>query len=258
MKPNQATRTTRLPARGALLILAAAFLLPATAIARWPIVNVFPLRFSRWARLIFTGFALGLLVSPSALAQAPGDVSIQVKFPEDLSGTPVDLHRMKMGDVLKQGAEVTMEAEAPVEVVLVVGVVQGGQILTQYQSEPFILDGGTYLLSESEGDFVINKQNLQSGLIEPAVTRLDAPHLDLGMQHGTTGRFGDPHAMHFEPHLVDYTDPLKRFEGEGWDGITEESDIDPGASIFVLMVVPTNERMRQEAQTDYEAIILRY
>lgn len=200
--------------------------------------------------LILAGFALGLLMSMPAWAQGSGETKIQVQFPEHLSGTPVDLHSLNSADLLKQGAEVTLEAEAPVEVALVVGVMQGGQILTQRQSAPFVLEGGTYILSESEGDFVINEQDLRSGRpIEPSVYRLEAPHLDLGLQQGTTGRFGDPRALHYEPYLADIPDPLKRFEGARWDGITGEVGIDPGTSAFMVMLVPTNEAVREAVQT---------
>ena len=150
---------------------------------------------------------------------------------------------------MKQGAAVTVETDVPVEVVLEVGIMQGGTMLTQQQSAPFVLDAGTYLFNESEGDFVINQQDLRSGRpIEPSVYRLEAPHLELDAQHGTTGRLGNPRALHYEPYLADFPNPLKRFVGEGWEILTVATGLPEDASVFVMMVVPTAEAMRQAMQ----------
>lgn len=217
---------------------------------------------TRCAHLILACLTIGLLTNRPILAQdgrvaASNGINalVAIQLNEQIRGTTVDLEDLRLGDVLNRGGAIVMDATEPIETAFLVGIVQGGKILTQHQSEAFTLQPGSYIVGDLEdGTFTLELQQGSSderrayGPVEEAIFRLDVPDVMLTASSIPDSRFGDPRVgLHIEPVILQYGAPTKALQEGVWERLTKDQGLKHDASALVLMIVPTDERLRQQS-----------
>ncbi len=175
-------------------------------------------------------------VVPFTVRETP---SLAATVAEGFADAPLDLHNMKLGDVLKRGIALTFNADEPLSVILAAGIVQDGVVLNQAQTPAFTLPQGTYTASDAKANktFVLNDE---SGL-----HRIEVPEAILDIATDDPARVALPLAFNgMTAPGGKENNPLERFTGTHWQSLSEEVGLKYEGTYVVLSALHGADKQR--------------